>query len=83
MIDLNTLAALPAGWTLSDAMAINLAGQITGTAVTYDPDTELSEYHAYLLTPVTQTPVPAALPLFATGLGALALLARRRRKQTA
>jgi hypothetical protein len=27
------------------------------------------------------TPIPAAFPLFATGLGALALLARRRRKQ--
>jgi hypothetical protein len=29
------------------------------------------------------TPVPAALPLFATGLGALGLLARRRRKKQA
>jgi hypothetical protein len=33
---------------------------------------------------VQQTPVPAALPLFATGLGALGLIAhRRKRKQTA
>jgi hypothetical protein len=32
---------------------------------------------------VNQVPVPAALPLFATGLGGLAFLARRRKKQTA
>jgi hypothetical protein len=33
--------------------------------------------------PVGETPVPAALPLFATGLGALGLVAYRRRKRAA
>jgi hypothetical protein len=33
--------------------------------------------------PVGETPIPAALPLFATGLAVLGLLARRRRKATA
>jgi len=37
-----------------------------------------------VFTPVAQTPLPAALPLFATGLGALGLLGwRRKRKQAA
>lgn len=31
--------------------------------------------------PLTQTPVPAALPLFATGLGVLGLLMRRRKRR--
>jgi hypothetical protein len=33
------------------------------------------------LTPVAQTPLPAALPLFATGLGALGLFAWRRKRK--
>jgi hypothetical protein len=32
---------------------------------------------------VTNTPLPAALPLFATGLAGLGWLARRRKKQAA
>lgn len=32
--------------------------------------------------PVSQTPLPGALPLFATGLGALVLIARRRKQKT-
>jgi hypothetical protein len=37
-----------------------------------------------VFTPVAETPLPAALPLFATGLGALGLLGwRRKRKQAA
>lgn len=73
--DLNTRVDAP-GWTLWDALAINPAGQIAGSA--YNSSGEL---HAYLLTP-TAVPLPAALPLFATGLGVLALLARRRRNLT-
>jgi subtilisin-like proprotein convertase family protein len=37
----------------------------------------------YQLASVAAVPVPAALPLFATGLGALAFLARRKRKTAA
>jgi hypothetical protein len=36
-----------------------------------------------LLVSVSATPLPAALPLFATGLGALGLLARRKKKKAA
>jgi hypothetical protein len=32
---------------------------------------------------VAETPVPAALPLFATGLGTLCLMARRRQRKQA
>ena len=35
------------------------------------------------ITPASETPLPAALPLFATGLGALGLLGRRRKRKTA
>jgi hypothetical protein len=37
----------------------------------------------YLVASVSQVPLPAALPLFATGLGALGLLARRRKQKNA
>ena len=37
----------------------------------------------FLLTPVSETPLPAALPLFATGLGALGLLGWRRKRKAA
>ena len=39
-----------------------------------------SNCNGYLLaTPVSATPLPAAIPLFATGLGGIGLLARRRK----
>jgi hypothetical protein len=37
----------------------------------------------YVFDPVSQTPLPAALPLFATGLGALGVIGRRRKKKSA
>jgi hypothetical protein len=43
------------------------------------PDTP-SDLHAITSLSVSQTPLPAALPLFAGGLGMVGLLARRRRK---
>ena len=36
-----------------------------------------------VLNTVDTTPLPAALPLFATGLGALGLLGRRRKRKSA
>ncbi len=45
------------------------AGLVEGTDLTF--------------TPITSTPLPAALPLFATGLGALGLLGWRRKKKAA
>ncbi len=38
---------------------------------------------AFQIDQVAETPVPAALPLFATGLGALGLIARRRKRKQA
>ena len=53
------------------------------TAVCAPDEDENAIFHAYLLTPASAVPGPAALPLFATGLGVLALLARRRKKHVA
>jgi hypothetical protein len=46
-----------------------------------DPGTFL--VNNLFLPPTAETPLPAALPLFATGLGALGLLARRRKRKQA
>jgi probable HAF family extracellular repeat protein len=50
MIDLNSLIDPLSGWELSDAAAINEAGQITGQGLIG------GEYHGYLLTPVSTIP---------------------------
>jgi hypothetical protein len=46
-----------------------------------DPGTFL--FNNLFLPPNAETPLPAALPLFATGLGALGLLGWRRKKKAA
>ena len=38
-------------------------------------------YHLFSVEPVQTTPIPAALPLFATGIGALGLLGWRRKRK--
>ena len=77
--DLNTLLdSSGAGWTLQLALGINSSGQIVGYGLN-----ELGQTEGFLLTPNAETPLPAALPLFATGLGALGLFGwRRKRKNT-
>jgi hypothetical protein len=82
-IDLNTLLDTDSsnlGWILTVAEAINAKGQIVGVMSRRDDPTE---FGAFLLTPDVNTPIPATLPLFATGLGALMLLARRRARKNA
>jgi probable HAF family extracellular repeat protein len=78
--DLNDLIDPGLGWTLTRARAINARGQIVGTGFFNGAP------RAYLLTPVAQPaviPVPAALPLLAGALGALAFFRRRRPARTA
>ena len=77
-VDINTLLASdPLGMIINALTGINSSGQIIGSAFNDDG------LYAVLLTPVAQTPLPAALPLFASGLGALWFAGRRRRTQTA
>jgi probable HAF family extracellular repeat protein len=74
MQDLNDLIDPGLSAVLVQAFAINMSGQIVGSAVT---DGVLQ---AFLLTPTTaDVPIPAALPLMLGGLGLLAGVARKRR----
>ncbi len=76
IFNLNDLLDLSAvGWVLLDARGINSKGQIVGLAL--DPN---GEERGYLLTP-NPVPIPATLPLFATGLGVLAWMARGRKRR--
>ena len=60
-----------------------LAGEVNGSFFDGTPD-QFAQDHLVAPEISSETPLPAALPLFATGLGALGLLARRRkRKQVA
>ncbi len=62
------------GWSLEDAYSINEKGQIVVGAKRAN-----GELTTLLLTPdATPTPIPAALPLFASGLAALGFVRRRR-----
>jgi probable HAF family extracellular repeat protein len=60
---------------LTEANAINASGQIVGYG-TIDGYAQ-----AFLLTPIADVPIPAALPLMLGGLGLLASVARRRSKR--
>ena len=63
-----TMFSSPVGAGLSDLPFTT--GTIAGVSVAFTP-------------PVSSVPLPATLPLFATGLGALGLLGWRRKKKTA
>ena len=60
-----------------------LAGEVNGSFFNGTPD-QFAQDHLVAPEISSETPLPAALPLFATGLGALGLLGwRRKRKQAA
>jgi probable HAF family extracellular repeat protein len=69
MIDLNTLIDPALGFTLTNATGINNLGQIVGYGTLAN-----GEERAFALTP---TPIPAALPLFGSGLAVLGFFRRR------
>jgi hypothetical protein len=62
-----------------------VAGQggliVSGNSLLYDAGISITSVNG-TLTPASAVPAPAALPLFATGLGALGLLAWRRKQKT-
>ena len=62
MYDLNSLVSANSGWLLGEARGINDLGQIVGTG------TLNGVGHAYLLTPTSVVPLPAAFWLFGSGL---------------
>jgi probable HAF family extracellular repeat protein len=74
MQNLNDLIDPGLGAILEFAHAINASGQIVGVG-TIDGYSQ-----AFLLTPIADVPVPAALPLMLGGIGLLASVARRRSK---
>lgn len=71
-LDLNTLVSGAAGWTITDARAINGAGQILGTACN-----GVAGCRDVLLAPLA-VPEPATAALLLAGFGGLAWSRRRR-----
>ena len=78
----NTAFITANGGTVASAEAVLFAGIIAGNAYLNIHTTNFGggEIRGFL---AAQTPLPAALPLFATGLGALGLLGWRRKRKAA
>jgi hypothetical protein len=74
------LTSDPLGLVISILTGINSSGQIVGYG--YD---SAGHTDAVLLTPVSTTPLPAALPMFLSGLGVISLFGccRKRRVKAA
>jgi probable HAF family extracellular repeat protein len=73
MVDLNSLIDPASGWTLTEADAINDAGQIVGHG------TINGQTHAFLLKP-TALPEPSSIALAALGLATVGLAGFRRHR---
>lgn len=71
-VDLNNLIDPLSGWTLQEATAINAKGDIVGYGKFN------GQSLAFLASPVSAVPVPAAVWLFGTGLLGLTCFARKR-----
>jgi probable HAF family extracellular repeat protein len=86
MFDLNSLISPtdPLNGTvwLNEALGINKSGEIVADGC-YTSGSLKCDAFLLKATPPGNTPLPAALPLFAAGLGALGLLGRRRRRKAA
>jgi uncharacterized repeat protein (TIGR01451 family) len=76
------LAAGP-GETLELEVLAMVPGLWTNTAFATSTDTNVNGANSSVNVTVGATPLPAALPLFATGIGALGLLGWRRRRKAA
>jgi probable HAF family extracellular repeat protein len=83
MSDLNSLIPEDSGWLLTNAQGINDAGQIVGAGYIND------QFHAFLLTPVSETtPVPEPTSVFgvmvfgALGTGSVLKHRSKKRKST-
>ena len=70
----NSFSGLASGWTILAFTNVPTTGPHTVT---------FTDFSALNLSFVSTTPLPAALPLFATGLGALGLLGWRRKRKAA
>lgn len=79
-VDLNTLLPTNSGWLLTSAVAISDSGLITGIGY-YDPDGSgpLGSYTRAYALQLNLNPTPEPATWAALGLGALAVLRRRRR----
>jgi probable HAF family extracellular repeat protein len=73
LVDLNTLIDPGLGWTLHTANGINDNGQIVGQGFIGGVS-----FRAFLLTPITPVPVPAAVWLFGSALAGMGVISRRK-----
>ena len=76
---IDSLMGSPASGTV-DA-AVEITGLNSFTSVTFQDTTGNSPAFEFDIAGVAQTPLPAALPLFATGLGAMGLFGWRRKRK--